>query len=397
MTSKRNIYLDSHSTTPCDPRVFEAMRPYFTEICGNPASRDHRFGREAEAAVETARAAIASLIKADPREIIFTSGTTESNNLAIKGLARQYAEKGNHIVSAVTEHKSVLESLRRLEQEGFEVTLVPVDGNGLVDPREIERAITPKTILISIMAANNEVGTIAPIAEIGRIARNKGVCFHTDAAQAFGKIPLDVEAMKIDLMSFSAHKVYGPKGIGALYVRRERPRVRLLPIVDGGGHEQGLRSGTLNVPAIVGFGRAAEIAAQEMGAEGQRVAALRDRLYQRIAASLDEVYLNGHPTLRLPGNLNLSFAYVEGEALLQELTDEIAVSSGSACASASLEPSYVLQALGVGPERLHTAIRFGVGRFNTEEEIDFAARRVVEAVKKIREKSPLKAMAKARL
>lgn len=389
------IYLDNHATTPCDPRVFEAMKPFFLEQFGNAASRNHVFGWEAEKGVEAARETIAQFIHADPKEIVFTSGATESNNLAIKGVAEMYAEKGNHIITASTEHKCVLDSAKRLEKNGVEVTYLPVDKFGLVSLEDIAKAVTPKTILVSIMMANNEIGTIAPVAEIGKFCHEKGILFHTDAAQTIGKIPVDVQAMGIDLMSFSAHKVYGPKGVGALYVRRKSPRVRLVPQIDGGGHERGLRSGTLNVPGIVGFGKALEIAGKEMASETKRLLALRERLHKGITSQLDQVHLNGHPTLRLPGNLNLSFAYVEGESLLMGLNEEIAVSSGSACTSATLEPSYVLSALGVGADMAHSSIRFGLGRFNTEQDIDYTIEKLVSTVKRLRELSPLYEMAQA--
>ncbi len=394
MKEGRTIYMDHHATTPVDPRVLDAMLPYFCEKFGNAASRNHRYGWEAEAAVERAREQIAKLIGAKPKEIIFTSGATESDNLAIKGVLEFYREKGNHIVTVVTEHKAVIDTCRALERKGLAtVTYLPVDRFGCIDLDDLRNAITDRTVLISVMHANNEIGTIHPIAEIGKIAKERGVLFHTDATQAVGKIPVNVEAMGIDLMSFTAHKLYGPKGCGALYVRSKGPRVRLVPQMDGGGHERGLRSGTLNVPGIVGFGAACEIAQQEMHAEAERLLALRERLHRGITRHLDEVYLNGHPTERLPGNLNLSFAYVEGESLLMGLKD-IAVSSGSACTSATLEPSYVLKALGVGEELAHTSIRFGLGRFNTAEEVDYVIERVVHEVQRLRDMSPLYEMAK---
>ncbi|MCS6883931.1 MAG: IscS subfamily cysteine desulfurase [Acidobacteriota bacterium] len=385
---KLPIYMDNHATTPVDPRVFEAMKPYFLEHFGNAASRNHVFGWQAEEAVELARQQIAQLIGATAKEIIFTSGATESNNLAIKGVAEMYKERGNHIITAVTEHKAVLDSCKRLEKYGYRVTYLPVDKYGLIDPDDVKRAITDKTILISIMTANNEIGVIQPIEEIGRIAREHSVLMHTDAVQAIGKIPFNVNSMNVDLVSLTAHKIYGPKGIGALYVRRKNPRVQLVPLIDGGGHERGMRSGTLNVPAIVGFGKAAEIAMAEMPQEAERLRRLRDRLRDGILEAIPEVYVNGHPTKRLPGNLNMSFAYVEGESLLMGIKD-VAVSSGSACTSASLEPSYVLKALGLGEDLAHSSIRFGIGRFNTEEEIDFTIDQVVSAVTKLRELSPL--------
>ncbi|HTN43145.1 MAG TPA: IscS subfamily cysteine desulfurase [Nitrospiria bacterium] len=390
---KLPIYMDNHATTPMDPRVLDSMMPYFTEKFGNAASRNHSFGWEAEKAVDDARRQIAMLIHADPKEIIFTSGATESDNLALKGVVEMYREKGNHIVTSVTEHRAILDTAKRLEKQGMQVTYLPVDKDGFVNPDEVSKAITDKTILISIMMANNEIGTVNPIAEIGRIAKSRGVLFHCDATQGVGKIPVDVEAMGIDLMSFSAHKIYGPKGVGALYVRRKNPRVRLAPILDGGGHERGMRSGTLPVPLIVGFGKACQICMQEMPEESKRLSDLRERLKEGILKSLDEVYLNGHPTKRLPNNLNLSFAYVEGESVLMGLK-EIAVSSGSACTSATLEPSYVIRALGVGSDLAHSSIRFGLGRFNTQEEVDYVIKRVVETIQKLREMSPLYEMAK---
>jgi len=388
------VYMDNNSTTPCDPRVVEAMLPYFTEKFGNAASRNHAFGWQAEEAVENAREQVAELIGASPKEIIFTSGATESNNLAIKGVASMYRKKGNHIITCVTEHKAVIDPLKRLERDGWNVTWLAVDPDGRVDPRQVREAITDQTVLVSIMVANNEVGTIQPIAEIGAICKEKGVLFHTDAVQAAGKIPLDVQKMGIDLLSLSGHKMYGPKGVGALYVRRKDPRVRLDAIQDGGGHERGMRSGTLAVPLIVGLGAAAEIARREMPEESARLLNLRERLRQGIMGQLDHVEVNGHPTERLPGNMNLSFGFVEGEGLMMGIKD-IAVSSGSACTSASLEPSYVLKALGADDERAHSSIRFGIGRFNTEEEIDFVIRDVVRAVNHLREMSPLYEMHRA--
>jgi cysteine desulfurase len=387
----RPVYLDYQATTPTDPRVLEAMLPYFTEKFGNPHSRSHAYGWEAEEAVEKARAHVAALIGADEREIVFTSGATESNNLALIGVARFHKDRKDHVVTAVTEHKCVLDACRHLEQEGFRVTYLPVKPDGLVDLAALEAAITDRTVLVSIMAANNEIGVIQPLAEIGAICRRKGAWFHTDAAQAYGKIPLDVEAMKIDLMSISGHKIYGPKGIGALYVRR-KPRVRLQALIHGGGQERGMRSGTLPTPLCVGLGKAAEIAKAEMGAEAERLKALRDRFHARIKARLPEVFLNGDLEHRLPGNLNLSFAYVEGEGLMMGIKD-LSVSSGSACTSASLEPSYVLRALGVEEELAHTSLRIGFGRFTTEAEVDYAADRIVEAVQKLRAMSPLWEMA----
>ncbi|MBI4853055.1 MAG: IscS subfamily cysteine desulfurase [Acidobacteria bacterium] len=385
---KLPIYMDNHATTPVDPRVFEAMKPYFTEIFGNAASRNHSFGWQAEEAVETARKHVAKLIGATAKEIVFTSGATESNNLAIKGVAEMYQEKGNHIITVVTEHKAVLDSCKHLEKQGCRVTYLPVDRYGLVNLDDLRKVITDKTILISVMMANNEIGVIQPIKEIGQIAREHKVLMHTDAVQAAGKIPVNVDDLNVDLLSISAHKMYGPKGVGALYVRRKNPRVMLSPIIDGGGHERGMRSGTLNVTGIVGLGKAAELAYLEMPEETKRITHLRDKLQKSIFAQIPEVFINGHPTNRLPGNLNISFAYVEGESLLMGLSD-VAVSSGSACTSASLEPSYVLKALGVGEELAHSSLRFGLGRFNTEEEVDFTIKKVVQAVNKLRELSPL--------
>ncbi len=388
------IYLDSHSTTPTDPRVVEVMLPYFTEKFGNAASRNHAFGWEAEEAVEQARKQIAHLVHADPKEIIFTSGATESNNLAIKGVMEMYREKGDHIITNSTEHRAVLDTAKALEtRRGLKVTYLPVDKSGMVSPDDVRNAITDKTILISIMLANNEIGTINPIKEIGKIAKEKGILFHCDATQGVGKIPVDVQDMGIDLMSFTGHKLYGPKGVGALYVRKKAPRVRLVPLIDGGGHERGMRSGTLPVPLIVGFGKACELCEQEMATESVCLAALRDRLQAGIMKDLEEVYLNGHPTQRLPHNLNISFAYVEGESLLMGVK-EIALSSGSACTSATLEPSYVLRALGVGSDLAHSSIRFGLGRFNTEEEVDYTIKKIIEIVNKLRAMSPLYEMAK---
>jgi cysteine desulfurase len=390
----RVIYMDNHATTPMDPRVLEAMLPYFTEKFGNAASRNHQYGWDAEAAVDQARDQIGRLINAKAKEIIFTSGATESDNLAIKGVVEFYKDKGNHVITAVTEHKAILDTCKALERSGkAQVTYLPVDEYGLVDPDAVRAAITDKTILISVMYANNEIGTIQPLREIGKIAKEKGVIFHSDATQGVGKIPVDVEAMGIDLMSFTGHKIYGPKGCGALYVRSKGPRVRLTPMMDGGGHERGMRSGTLNVPGIVGFGRACELAGAEMETEAARELQLRERLHQGLFSQLDEVYLNGHPTRRLPGNLNVSFAFVEGESLLMGLKD-VAVSSGSACTSATLEPSYVLKALGVGEDLAHTSIRFGLGRFNTQEEVDHVIERVVHEVRRLRDMSPLYEMAK---
>jgi len=393
MAIKLPIYMDNHATTPVDPRVVQAMLPYFSEKFGNAASRNHSFGWAAEEAVENARGQIARLINATPKEIIFTSGATESDNLAIKGAAEMYREKGNHIITQVTEHKAVLDTCKRLEKYGFEVTYLPVEKDGRINLDDLRRAITPKTILITIMYANNEIGVLQPVEEIGKIAKEKGVFFHVDGVQAVGKVPVDVQKDNIDLLSISAHKFYGPKGVGALYVRRRNPRVQLSAIIDGGGHERGMRSGTLNVPSIAGFGKAAELASNEMAAESERLRRLRDRLKEGLFAQLDEVYINGSVIHRLPHNLNVSFAFVEGESLLMGIND-IAVSSGSACTSATLEPSYVLKALGVGEDLAHTSIRFGLGRFNTEEEVDYVAGRVVETVNRLRELSPLYEMAK---
>jgi len=390
---KMPIYLDYQATTPCDPRVVEAMLPYFTEHFGNPHSRNHKYGWDAEAAVEKARAQIASIIKADEKEIIFTSGATESNNLALKGVARFFKDKKNHIITTNTEHKCVLDSCRHLEQEGFKITYLPVQQNGLINLDDLRAAITPQTVVVSIMAVNNEIGVIQPLAEIGAICREKGVFFHTDAAQAVGKIAIDVDAMKIDMLSISGHKIYGPKGIGALYVRR-KPRVRLEALIHGGGQERGFRSGTLPTPMCVGLGEACAIAEKEMGAEGERLKKLQQRFLDGIRAKLDEVYLNGDAEHRIPGNLNLSFAHVEGEGLMMGIKD-LCVSSGSACTSASLEPSYVLRALGVEIEMAHTSLRIGIGRFTTEAEIDYAVEHLVQAVQRLREMSPLWEMAQA--
>ena len=390
---KLPIYMDNHSTTPCDPRVVDVMLPYFTEKFGNSASRNHSFGWEAEEAVDQARKHIANFIHADAKEIVFTSGATESNNLALRGVVEMYKEKGDHIITTSTEHRAVIDPAKSLEKRGTKVTYLPVDKTGRVDPDDVRNAITDKTILISIMLANNEIGTIHPIPEIGKIAKEKGVLFHCDATQGVGKIPVDVQELGVDLMSFTAHKIYGPKGIGALYVRRKAPRVRLAPMIDGGGHERGMRSGTLPVPLIIGFGKAIELCAQEMSTESIRMQALRDRLQDGIMDALEEVYLNGHPSERLPGNLNVSFAYVEGEALLMGVK-EIALSSGSACTSATLEPSYVLRALGVGSDLAHSSIRFGIGRFTTPEEVEYTIDRMIKAVNHLREMSPLYEMAK---
>jgi len=387
------IYFDNQATSPMDPRVLEAMLPYFTERFGNAASRNHKYGWEAEEAVELARKQIADLIGSSPKEIVFTSGATESNNLAIKGAAYMYREKGDHIITAVTEHKAVIDTCKRLEKDGFKVTYLPVKKDGLIDLDQLRAAITGKTTLVSIMAANNEIGVLQPIGEIGAIAREKGILFHTDAVQAVGKVPFDVNASNVHLASLTAHKIYGPKGVGALYVRRRNPRVLLTPLIDGGGHERGMRSGTLNVPGIAGFGKAAEICRLEMATEGARIRAMRDRLNRKLHEALDELYVNGSMEHRLPGNLNISFAYVEGESLLMGIND-VAVSSGSACTSASLEPSYVLKALGAGDELAHSSIRFGLGRFNTDEEVDYVVAKLVSVVSKLREMSPLYEMVK---
>ncbi len=391
---KLPIYMDNHATTPLDPRVLEVMLPCYTDEFGNASSRNHPFGWKADELVENARKQIADLIGASAKEIIFTSGATESDNLAIKGVAEMYGEKGNHIITATTEHKAVLDACKKLEQKGYEVTYLPVDSNGLITANDVAKAITDKTILVSIMAANNEIGVLQPVAEIGKVTREQGVLFHTDATQAVGEIPMNVDEMNIDLMSLSAHKMYGPKGIGALYVRRRNPRVRLSAIIDGGGHERGMRSGTLNVPGIVGFGKACEIVKAEMPEEYARLLKYRQKLLDGFSAELDELYINGDMEQRLPQNLNISFAYVEGESLLMGINEEIAVSSGSACTSASLEPSYVLRALGVGDDLAHTSIRFGLGRFNTEEEVDYTIEKVVKTVKRLRDMSPLYEMAK---
>ena len=388
------IYMDNNSTTQADPRVVAAMLPYFTQKFGNAASRNHPFGWEAETAVEEAREQIANLIGASAKEIIFTSGATESNNLAIKGVAAMYKKKGNHIITASTEHKCVLDTCKRLERDGYQVTYLPVDVYGRVSAQQVRDAITDKTILVSLMFANNEIGTINPMKEIGKVCKEKGVLFHTDGVQAVGKVPVNVQELGIDLMSLTAHKLYGPKGIGALYVRKKDPRVRLEPIIDGGGHERGMRSGTLPVPLIVAFGEACAIAQKEMPEESKRTFALRERLRTGIMGQLTETYLNGHPTERLPGNANISFAYVEGEGMMMGIKD-VAVSSGSACTSASLEPSYVLRALGVGDELAHSSIRFGIGRFTTVDEVDYVIGLVVREVKRLREMSPLYEMAQA--
>jgi cysteine desulfurase len=389
---KLPIYLDNHATTPLDPRVLDEMLPYFKEKFGNAASRNHQFGWEAEAAVEKAREQVARLIGANAKEIIFTSGATESDNLAVKGVPHFSAVWGkvgsrDHIVSCMTEHKAVLDSCKHLEKEGYRVTYLPVGKDGLIDLDDLKHALDDKTILVSIMFANNEVGVLQPIAEIGKLCHERGVLFHTDGVQAIGKVPVNVEEQNIDLASITAHKLYGPKGIGALYVRRKNPKVELAPMIDGGGHERGMRSGTLNVPGIVGLGKACELCGQEMASEAVRLRALRDRLKNKIFAGLENVYVNGSMEHRLPGNLNLSFANIEAEPLLMGIND-IAVSTGSACSSAAIEPSHVLKALGAG-DLTHGSIRFGIGRFNTQAEIDYVAARVVETVKRLRELSPL--------
>src|SRR4051794_33971650 len=390
---KLPIYMDNHATTPTDPRVVQEMLPFFTEKFGNAASRNHSFGWAAEEGVELARERVAKVIGCTAKEIVFTSGATESDNLAIKGVAEMYREKGNHIITAVTEHKAVLDTCKRLEKYGYRVTYMPVQKDGLIDLDDLKRAIDDKTILVTIMYANNEIGVLQPVTEIGKLCRERGVIFHSDATQAIGKVPVDVNKQNIDLASISAHKMYGPKGVGALYVRRKNPRVQLSAIIDGGGHERGMRSGTLNVPGIVGLGKACAIANEEMPQESCRLAGMRNRLRDRIMGRLDEVYINGSMEHRLPGNLNISFAYVEGESLLMGIND-VAVSSGSACTSATLEPSYVLKALGTGDDLAHSSIRFGIGRFNTDAEIDYVADRVSETVERLRELSPLYEMAK---
>ncbi len=389
----RQIYMDNNATTPVDPRVLEAMLPFFREHFGNAASRSHAFGWIAEDAVEKAREQTARVIGASGKEIIWTSGATESNNIALKGIAAKYLEKGRHIITQATEHKAVLDPAQYLEQQGFRVTYLPVDRYGLIDLSQLRGAMTDETILVSIMYANNEIGTIQPIAEIGKLCKERGIIFHTDATQAFGKVSIDVETMGIDLLSASGHKVYGPKGVGLLYVRRKNPRVLCEAVLHGGGHERGMRSGTLNVPGIVGFGEAAEISQDEMVEESARLTRLRDKLWNGLNGQLTDISLNGHPTKRLPNTCNVSFSFVEGESLMMGIKD-MAVSSGSACTSASLEPSYVLKALGVGEELAHSSIRFSLGRFNTENDVDYAVAAVVQAVTKLREMSPLYEMAK---
>lgn len=392
------IYLDNNATTQVDPRVLEAMLPYFKEHFGNAASRNHPFGWKAEEAIDWGRETVAKYIGADAKEIVFTSGATESDNLAIKGVAEMYASKGNHIITATTEHKAVIDTCKALERKGHKVTYLPVNKDGFISLDDLKNAITDKTILVTIMYANNEIGVLQDIGNIGKICRERGVLLHTDATQAVGKVPFDVNKMNVDLASLSGHKMYGPKGVGALYVRKKNPRVKLAAQMDGGGHERGMRSGTLNVPGIVGMAKALEVCMTDMSEEIPRITRLRDKLYKALMSQLDEVYINGpdpltSPEWRLPGNLNVSFAYVEGEAMMMGIKD-IAVSSGSACTSASLEPSYVLKALGVGEDIAHSSIRFGVGRFTTDEEIDYTALHVVSAVKHLREMSPLYEMAK---
>ncbi|GDY01165.1 cysteine desulfurase IscS [Planctomycetota bacterium] len=385
---KTPIYMDYSATTPCDPRVVQRMLPFFTETFGNSASRSHAFGWTAEAAVDHAREQVAALIGAHPKEILWTSGSTEANNLAIKGVAQMYRQKGNHLITAVTEHKAVLDPMKYLETQGFEVTFLPVNRLGHVDLEQLAFAMTDRTILVSLMAANNEIGTLHPLAKIGALCKQKGVLFHTDATQAPGKIELDVESQHIDLLSLSAHKLYGPKGVGCLYVRRKNPRVRLVSQMDGGGHERGMRSGTLNITGIVGMGEAAAIAKTELHSEVQKLLGLRARLQMRIMNSLPDSVVNGDQDARLPHLTNISFPYVEGESLIMGIK-EIAVSSGSACTSASLEPSYVLKGLGLGDELAHSSIRFSLGRFTTEAEVDFAADRVIAEVNRLRAMSPL--------
>jgi cysteine desulfurase len=384
---KLPVYLDNNATTRTDPHVLEAMVPFFTEHYGNAASRNHVFGWKAEEAVEQARAQIASLIGASPKEIVFTSGATESDNLAVKGVAGMYRRQGNHVVTVATEHHAVLDPCKRLEREGFRVTYLPVDEYGRVSPARVAEALTEQTVLVSVMTANNEIGTLHPVGEIGKLCKERGILFHSDAVQSVGKLPLDMEALGVDLLSISAHKLYGPKGVGALFVRRRNPHVRLEPLFDGGGHERGMRSGTLPVPLIVGFGKACALCQDEMTQEAERLRGLRERLHRGITNGLDGVFLNGHPTDRLPGNLNLSFAHVQGEALMMGMRN-VAVSSGSACTSASIEPSYVLKALGVSDELAHGSLRFGLGRFNTQDEVDFVVDEVVQNVNRLRALSP---------
>ena len=390
---KLPIYMDYHATTPVDRRVLDAMLPYFTDAFGNAASRNHPFGWEAEEAVEKARKHVADLIGATAKEIIFTSGATESNNLAIKGVAEMYREKGNHVITCVTEHKAVIDTCKKLEKQGWRVTYLPVQKDGRINLDDLRAAITDKTVLITIMTANNEIGVLQPIADIAAIAKEKGILFHTDAVQAAGKIPLNVNDLKVDLASLSAHKMYGPKGVGALFVRRRNPRVLLAEQISGGGHERGMRSGTLNVPGIVGFGKAAELARLEMPTESERLRSLRDDFFFFNDTATTEIYTNGSMDYRLPHNLNISFAYVEGESLLMGIND-VAVSSGSACTSASLEPSYVLKALGAGDDLAHSSIRFGLGRWTTQEEVDYVVEKLTTVVRRLREMSPLYEMVK---
>ena len=390
---KLPIYLDYNATSPVDSRGLEEMLPFFTESFGNAASRNHSFGWQVEKVVENARDSIGNAIGADGKEIIFTSGATESNNIAIFGVAEFYKNKGKHIITNLIEHKAVIDPCNALEQKGYDITFLEVDKYGCIDLGQLADSIREDTILVSLMAGNNEIGTLNPIKEIGEITRENGVLFHTDATQGVGKIPIDVEEMNIDLLSMTAHKMYGPKGVGALYVRRKKPRVRLSPIMFGGGHERGMRSGTLNVTGIVGFAKALELAISEMASEAERLTSLRQRLFDNLNSELDYIFLNGHPTQRLPNNLNISFGYVEGESLMMGVS-ELAVSSGSACTSASLEPSYVLRALGVGDDLAHSSIRFGMGRFTTVDEVDYAAKKIIAAVKRLREMSPLYEMVK---
>lgn len=392
--AQKLIYLDNAATTPVDPRVLEAMLPYYRENFGNSASRNHQFGWVAEEATENARKRVAAVINADPKEIVWTSGSTESNNLAILGAARMYADKGRHVVTSLIEHKAVIDPCKFLQSQGYEVTFLQPDNKGRVSVEQVREALRPDTALVSLMFANNEIGTIHPIPEIGALCHEKGVLFHTDATQAFGKVPVDVEAMQIDLLSMSAHKIYGPKGVGALYVRRKKPRVRLEPVVYGGGHERGMRSGTLNVPGIVGFGEAARIAKEEMPAESKRLAGLRDRMWAGLSEHLTDIARNGDPQHCLPNILNVSFLYVEGESLMMGFSD-VAVSSGSACTSASLEPSYVLKNIGLGDDLAHSSIRFSMGRFTTTEEVDYTIQSVVRTVNHLRAMSPLYEMAQA--
>ena len=387
------IYMDNHATTPMDPRVLDAMLPYFGTIFGNAASRNHQFGWEAEQAVDKAREQISKLIGCTPKEIIFTSGATESNNLAIKGIAEMYREKGNHVITQVTEHKAVLDTCKKLERQGFDVTYLPVQEDGLISLDALKAAMTEKTILVTIMYANNEIGVVQPIREIGKLCHERGIIFHTDAVQAVGKIPVNVQEDNIDVLSLTAHKIYGPKGVGALYVRRRNPRVQITEQINGGGHERGMRSGTLNVPGIVGLGKACEIAGEEMAAETARLKDLRDYLKHKFENALDYVHVNGNMDHHLPGNLNMSFVHVEGESLLMGIND-IAVSSGSACTSATLEPSYVLKALGLGDDVAHSSIRFGLGRFNNKAEVDYVSDKVIDVVQHLREMSPLYEMVK---